>query len=728
MKKDRWIDWTEYGLLLGSGAGAVASVATQQAILAAAPLSLLAALGLMNRRQLELQLAQNEAAVQSVRGETNSRLNTLKGQVEGLPTHDYLKTVRQSIAAQQKQDILSLSQVVEHIRKKLAVQIEEKELSAFQELRDSLGELQEHYTALSVDLKDVRSRCQQLSDMSRIEATETVVGKLETDLMQLRVHLDMLGANAKNTHAGLEDRLKYLSQQVQQLTTEEQRSLLKEEVQQLVKTVTSMVSRDEFLRLSDQLTESTADKLILHELNTQASNRAEHLQHRLDTLEQRLGTMTDSILEAVAETVDPLNNTDEGSIAHIQARLEATDEQLNQLTNAVLEAVAETLEPFQAGMIASNDNQWLLDFGSSEKHSNSRQALEQLLRQARERVVLVWPWAENMALDDSLLQQFRQVLQRGCRLEIGWCHRGNTHGDPLLRLIDQRWRATGKNQGQLKHAFKQLLQLKQDYSNLFSFKILGTTENFAVGDTRCALIGMQPLPTQTSLFPMVHLKLRTEDPTVIQSLIQQFETPVINVNDTGALFNRGITRYDISAYGEAVEDFTQVIKTRPSAAAYNWRGVAWVDVGDVAKALQDFGKAVRLDASLFEAHCNRGALRITVRDYQGALSDLETAAALQPTNAIPYFYQARALQLMENYSQAVAKFGSAIERQPNIPLPYCYRAMACQKQGNIAQAITDLETAAGLMRNTGDVKNLNQVMRQLQVLKQGRRSRMAVIA
>lgn len=662
----------------------------------------------------------------TMNGRLSNRLNDLKETLDDVPNHDHLRTVRQSIVAQNKQDLLSLAQVVEHTSKKLSAQIDEKEYPELQELRGALVKLQERYTGLSVELKDVRSRCQQLSDTSRIEATETIVSKLETELMQLRVHLEVLGTNAKNNHAGLSDRLKYLKQEVLQLTTEDQQSLLREEVQQLVKTVADMVSRDEFLILSNQMTEGTADKLILQELQNQTSNKADHLQQRLDQLEHQLSTMTDSILEAVAETVDPLQPgvtgvaTANPSIAQLEARLDATDEQLGRMTDSVLEAVSETLEGFQPGVADKNgQNPWVVDFAASGDQSNSRQALETLLSQAQDRLVLVWPWAEDMSLDESLLQQFRQVLERNCRLDIGWCHWGDNHGHPMLRSIDQRWHAGEGKQHQLKHAFNQLLSLKQDYENLFSFKILGTTENFVVCDTQVALIGMQALSTQSSLFPMANIKLRTTDTDVMQALIEQFETPTIKVDDTRAYFNRGVTRYDLCDFDGAVEDFTQVIQTLPSAAAYNRRGVARVETEDFGKALQDFGKAVRLDRHLFEAHCNRGALRITIRDYQGALSDFATATELQPANAIPYFYRGRALQLVEDLHGAVVQFGMAIERQPNLALPYCYRAVVSQQQGQVNQAIADLERAARLLRSSGDNTNLAQVLRKIDTLKQG---------
>lgn len=708
MKKDRWFDWAEYALLLGSGAGAVASVVTQQALLAAAPLSLLAAAGLISRRQLQLRLSQSQSVMISVNSRLDQRLQALQEQLEALPTHDQLSALRQSVIAQNKQDILSLSQVIEHTRKKLTTQIAEQEFPELRELQQELIKLQERYTELFIDLKDIRSRCQQLSDTSRVEATETTVTKLETDLMQLRVHLDALGANAKNNYTGLQDKLTYLNQQVQQMTTEEHQSLLKGEVHELIKTVSGMVSREEFLKLTAQLNEISANKLIATELQTQNFESAEQLRQRLEQLEQQIVT--------AAEPAEPLD------VAQLHERLDATDEQMKLMTEAVLEAVAETIEPLRTES-GSADSQWLVDFETSGGRSSGQQALEQLLGQARKRLVLVWPWADHVALDDRLLRQFQQVLERNCRLEIGWCHQGDNREPLLLRSIRQRW--CHQRSQQLKQALNQLLPLKQNYPELFSFKILGTTENFAVCDSEFALVGMQALSTQTSLFPTVNLKLRTRDTAVIQALTQRFENPVIDTDDSGAYFNRGITRYDIRNCAGAIDDFTQVLTSRPSAAAYNCRGVAWCELNDYAKALQDFGHAIQLDPRLFEACCNRGVLRIAVRDYEGALNDLEAAASLRPHSPIPYFYQGQALQSSGNGHEAIRRFSLAIDRQPEQALPYCYRGIAYQKQGQRQQAISDLETAARLLRAAGDITNLNQVIHRLETLQQGPRMRTA---
>ncbi|MBX2865821.1 MAG: tetratricopeptide repeat protein [Leptolyngbyaceae cyanobacterium MAG.088] len=726
VNKRRWFNLTEYALLLGSGAGTIASIATQQAMLAVAPLSVLAGLGLISRRQLQTKLTQSQSVMLTVNSSLDDRLKDVQEQLEDLPSHEQLNAVRQSVIAQTQQDILSLSQLFEYTRNMLLEKIEEqdKDIPELQELRQGLAKLQNYYTKLGIDLKDVRSRCQQLSDNSRLETAEATVAKLKSEVMQFRVHMEVFSADTKNNFSGLNDKLQYLKQQVQQLTTDDRQSLLRGEVQELVKTVSEMVSRDEFLELSARLREVQENMTPISQTAPVFSNDQTNLQHRVDTLENQLGTVTESILEAVAETLDPVQNQPDKVFKHLQQRLDATDQQMSTITDNVLAAVAETIEPLQT----SPGNQWLFDFDNvNNDKSDSRKALEQLIAQARERIVMVWPWTDNVELDDNLLQQLRQVLNRGCRLDIGWCHQGDSRENILLRTISQRWSEDNTRHRQLKHALNQLLPLKKDYPQLFSFKILGTTENFAVCDSRSAIIGMQGLSTQTSLFPMVKLKLHTTEQAVIQPLIQRFENPVIRADDAVAYFNRGVTRYDMRDFTGAIDDLTQVIDIQPNAAAYNCRGVAWMEMNDYARALQNFTQAIRLNSGLFSARCNRGVLRIDIRDYDGALDDLTAASDLCAQSAIPYFYKGRIFQFLGELRQAVGQFSLAIERQPKLALPYCYRGAAYQKQGKVLQAIADLETAARLLRTTGDVNNLKQVMRKLNKLKQVLQVKAAVV-
>ena len=81
--------------MLGAGAGTVASVATQQAFLATAPLSLLMALGLINRRRLQTHLTQSQSVALAINNiSLDQRLQDVQGRIEDLPTHGHLRAVR----------------------------------------------------------------------------------------------------------------------------------------------------------------------------------------------------------------------------------------------------------------------------------------------------------------------------------------------------------------------------------------------------------------------------------------------------------------------------------------------------------------------------------------------------------------------------------------------------------------------------------------------------------
>ena len=87
-------------------------------------------------------------------------------------------------------------------------------------------------------------------------------------------------------------------------------------------------------------------------------------------------------------------------------------------------------------------NEWLMAF-PVDKDSTDRwdtsvnQALLKALDQAQDRVVMVWPWTPSAELDTELLVRFREVLERQCRLEIGWCHPQDCHQELLVKGIRQ---------------------------------------------------------------------------------------------------------------------------------------------------------------------------------------------------------------------------------------------------------------------------------------------------
>jgi Tfp pilus assembly protein PilF len=808
LKKYRWLDFTEYALLLGAGAGTVASVATQQMLFASAPLSLLVALGLVNRQRLEQQMLKERTSIRALDKKVASDLDAVREQMAELPTPELLTGFQRSMIAQSEQAISRFSKALDHTRQQLEKQIEEIETPDLSLVYQDLMQLQDQYTYLCASLNNINAQVQQLSSVSRLEATETTVSQLKTEMMQMRVTLESLSHETKSNYMGLHDKLQHFERRLRQLPLQSNPSFLQQEIQELIKSVAEMVPWRDFLSLSasfDQLrddhrqmrqnlfqgnanpgTLSTdeganpaiePDVIPLEATDSEAPplETVENFDGVVQALNQGLLNLEQVLLAATNpavsdEAMSPVDaagtqqvltqavhgfsaqlNQLNGIIGRFESQHQSMLDQLSQLPN-VLDAVAvnRQVELLQSRLDSTEDHlqavqrsvetwlsqsphttqmageaQWILDFPISaelseiQSHkSSSRKVLEQALLGCRKRLLLGWPWADDISLDAEMIGLFKQVLERKCALEIGWCHIDDQPTGRLLRSINQRWGDYGDQRHRMKTALNQLLPLKQAYPDLFKFKILGTKENFLVCDRTYAIVGMQSMQTQSSVFENVQLKLRTTHAPVIAQLIQRFDNPNLDPCDAMAYFNRGTTRYDLRDQPGAIADYTQVLEINPAhAVAFNNRGLAWVDLGEINNALQDFTRAIELDSQSFAAYCNRGTLRLEFNDPAGAIADLTEAMRLHPISALPYFYRGQALQNLGELTNAIADFGSAIERSPNVAWAYCYRGAVYQKQGDTRRAIADLESAARYLRLQGDVNNLNQVVRTLEKLK-----------
>lgn len=83
---------SEYGLILGAGASAAVSLLTQQVAVASLPMTILVAIGLVNRRRLDERLKLTEPDMQSLEAKTHSSTSpttekqvTTQPQPEALP-------------------------------------------------------------------------------------------------------------------------------------------------------------------------------------------------------------------------------------------------------------------------------------------------------------------------------------------------------------------------------------------------------------------------------------------------------------------------------------------------------------------------------------------------------------------------------------------------------------------------------------------------------------------
>jgi tetratricopeptide (TPR) repeat protein len=119
---------------------------------------------------------------------------------------------------------------------------------------------------------------------------------------------------------------------------------------------------------------------------------------------------------------------------------------------------------------------------------------------------------------------------------------------------------------------------------------------------------------------------------------------------------------------EAIDLYTRVIVKFPkSAEAYNWRGMAYDDLGDGDKAMADFNQAIQLNAAYADAYNNRGEIYRKKNQFPQALSDYKLAAEKEPGFAEPHYNMALVYEQQKNVPAAIKEFQDYLHKKANAP-------------------------------------------------------------
>lgn len=69
------------------------------------------------------------------------------------------------------------------------------------------------------------------------------------------------------------------------------------------------------------------------------------------------------------------------------------------------------------------------------------------------------------------------------------------------------------------------------------------------------------------------------------------------------------TQTNQASYENAIQHYNKAIRELPTfAQAYNYRGVAYANLGKIDRAIEDFNAAIRLKTNYAEAYSNRGGV------------------------------------------------------------------------------------------------------------------------
>lgn len=148
---------------------------------------------------------------------------------------------------------------------------------------------------------------------------------------------------------------------------------------------------------------------------------------------------------------------------------------------------------------------------------------------------------------------------------------------------------------------------------------------------------------------------------------------------------------------EAIQLCTKAIRsgdlsTEEQANSYINRGIKFNAMGDRARAIDDFSRALSMKPFLVETLLARGALYLATGSRHLAYTDFGLAIRIDPNDARGYL--ARGLLILSdgNAELALSDISEAVRLAPNDPSAFKYRALIFLSKRQYELAISDLKT------------------------------------
>ncbi|MCS6814912.1 MAG: tetratricopeptide repeat protein, partial [Cyanobacteria bacterium] len=403
-----------------------------------------------------------------------------------------------------------------------------------------------------------------------------------------------------------------------------------------------------------------------------------------------------------------------GQLAQLLARVEHVEQQLAQTASkSALSSATVSSRPSYDFILALQESQT-----QASSSSQRLSLLEEVIDQAEHSLTIVLPSPTYCNFSDSTLQAMRNFLNRHGQIEIGLGYLGVMEQSGNL-CLDTYWQRKSHHHQLLYRALKRLGQLKRDYPQQFTFKVLGTDENFLICDRTFAVLGVQDLSIASNLYPGLSVGLRTYDPRVIENLTHRFNTPIIDEQDADACFNRALTCYELGDKENAVIYYTQALRLNPhNDSAYNNRGLVYVELGNPQEAMADFCQALVINPDNVSARFNLGYVKAELGDRKGAIADYTHVIEHDPRFIAAYFHRGLARTRDGDKLGAIADYSHVIQLDETAAIAYFYRGLAHTKLNNNWSALQDFRQAVFLFTQQGNRTYLDKATTMVQKLEQ----------
>jgi protein O-mannosyl-transferase len=140
----------------------------------------------------------------------------------------------------------------------------------------------------------------------------------------------------------------------------------------------------------------------------------------------------------------------------------------------------------------------------------------------------------------------------------------------------------------------------------------------------------------------------------------------------------------------AIDDYDRAVEINPAyAPAFNNRGLAYESIGDHTRAINDYDRAVEIDPGNAEVFNNRGMVYETLGNHAKAIADFDRAIQIGSNLALAYNNRGNTRDGLGDHTGAIQDFDRAVEIDPGYAEAYNNRGITYDAMGNHVRAIED---------------------------------------
>jgi tetratricopeptide (TPR) repeat protein len=185
-----------------------------------------------------------------------------------------------------------------------------------------------------------------------------------------------------------------------------------------------------------------------------------------------------------------------------------------------------------------------------------------------------------------------------------------------------------------------------------------------------------------------YIKVWKNDISLFSSIIKNH--PEVSI----AWNNRGLAKKDAGNLQGAINDLSKVIELTPDkVSAYSNRGNLFAQMGEHKKAIADYNKIIELLPSDSMAYFNRAVSKAEIKNWNEAIRDYDYAILKMPKNSMAYMNRGVAYASISNFNSAIENFNLAIKLDSSYANAWFNRGIAYAKLNDFDNAITDFDQA-----------------------------------